>query len=306
MSQSVFVIGAAISDLLAFPYEPLQVGESMPGKVMRAPGGVGRNVAENLVHLGIATELISVFGSDPFSNGLMAHARRAGIGLGHSLQLEGEGCWSLSIFNHDHDLQQGVADLTAMEQLGAAELAARLPELQEASAIVVDANCSEEALAWIAAQQWSVPLYIDPVSVTLCNRVLGRLAAYHTIKANRRQAEALTGQILRTRADLERVARSLLKAGLRRVFITLGPEGVFAADYNGTHLLPAAQGPLVSTLGAGDAFMAGLIWSSKRNWPIEDCARAGLAAASLALREEGAVSSVLSEQQLLEQLRSLF
>jgi hypothetical protein len=123
----------------------------MPGKVMRAPGGVGRNVAENLVHLGIATELISVFGSDPFSNGLMAHARRAGIGLGHSLQLEGEGCWSLSIFNHDHDLQQGVADLTAMEQLGAAELAARLPELQEASAIVVDANCSEEALAWIAA-----------------------------------------------------------------------------------------------------------------------------------------------------------
>lgn len=306
MHQPVFIIGAAISDLMAFPHSPLEAGESIPGRVLRAPGGVGRNIAENLARLGLHPELVSVFGDDPFSRGLASHARRAGIGLDYSFQREkGEGCWHLAIYGQDNDLHHGVADLSAMHELTPAILAERLPALQAASAIVVETNCTEEALNWIATQAWAAPLYLDPISAVLCQKVTGRLGHYHTLKANRKQAEALTGQILRTRADLERVARSLLIAGLQRVFITLGPEGVFAADREAMHLLPAAKGPVASTTGAGDAFMAGLIWAGRRNWPVEDCARAGLAAAALALREEGAVSSALNEQALLEQLRGL-
>lgn len=306
MNNPVFIIGAAISDLMAFPYVDLSEGDSVPGRVLRAPGGVGRNIAENLARLGLHPELISVFGDDPFSRGLASHARRAGIGLDYSLLREkGEGCWHLALYNEENDLHHGVADLSALDDLTPAALEQRLSVLQSASAIVVETNCPEGALNWIATQSWSMPLYLDPVSAVLCRKVAGRLSHYHTLKANRRQAEALTGQILRTRADLERVARSLLVTGLQRIFITLGPEGVFAADKDAMHLLPAAKGPIASTTGAGDAFMAGLLWASRRNWPIDDCARAGLAASALALREEGAVSSVLTEQALLEQLRGL-
>ena len=81
MNGPIFVIGAAITDLLGFPPGEIVVGESMPGVIRRAPGGVGRNVAENLVRLGLPTELITVFGDDPFGRGLAAHARRAGIGV---------------------------------------------------------------------------------------------------------------------------------------------------------------------------------------------------------------------------------
>lgn len=46
------VIGGANMDILGTPGQALTPGSSTPGTVSYSPGGVGRNIAENLARLG--------------------------------------------------------------------------------------------------------------------------------------------------------------------------------------------------------------------------------------------------------------
>jgi DNA-binding CsgD family transcriptional regulator len=56
----ICVLGGSNMDIVGFPNKRLIQNDSNPGKVKISLGGVGRNIAENLVHLGISTKLISM------------------------------------------------------------------------------------------------------------------------------------------------------------------------------------------------------------------------------------------------------
>ena len=56
---SVVVIGGANLDLVGRPSHGLVAGTSNPGHIRVSPGGVGRNVAENLGRLGVPALLLS-------------------------------------------------------------------------------------------------------------------------------------------------------------------------------------------------------------------------------------------------------
>jgi len=58
----VVLAGAANLDILGFTKDPLIQRDSNPGRVRLCPGGVSRNIAENLARLGIRTELITAVG----------------------------------------------------------------------------------------------------------------------------------------------------------------------------------------------------------------------------------------------------
>ncbi len=54
----ICVLGGCNMDIIGFPYKNF-VPEDRIRSIKAALGGVGRNIAENLVHLGIPTKLIS-------------------------------------------------------------------------------------------------------------------------------------------------------------------------------------------------------------------------------------------------------
>ena len=83
----------------------------------------------------------------------------------------------------------------------------------------------------------------------------------------------------------------------------MGSRGAFAADANSRIHIPAAKVQVASTTGAGDAFHSGLIWASLRNWSLEDCCRAGLAASTIAVKTMAANNPDLTEGLLLEHIR---
>lgn len=85
--------------------------------------------------------------------------------------------------------------------------------------------------------------------------MLGKL---HTLKPNRLEAELLSGVPITGTDSLHRAAQTLLETGLHRVFISLGADGVYAADQSGSVTLPAPKAEMVSTTGCGDSFMAAL------------------------------------------------
>ena len=80
----VFVIGAVNMDLAGTPTNPLREGDSNPGHITLTPGGVGRNIAENLRLLGRKVSLITIMGDDPYAEMIREHCLKAGIDLQYS------------------------------------------------------------------------------------------------------------------------------------------------------------------------------------------------------------------------------
>ena len=304
MSHPIFVIGAALTDIVGFPQRRAAPRDSVPGRIVKSSGGVGRNLAENLTRLGLETELITVFGDDQYGRELLEECQRLNIGVRHGILADGRaGGRHLAFIDENRELLVGIADLEIMEVLTPAYLETQRSALENAALICVETNTPPAAIDWLLDQELEVPLYLDPVSAQLAERVKDRIGRFDTVKVNRRQAEVLGGREVTQLRDMEAVAEQWLRAGVRRVFITLGERGAFAADRERSIHLPAAKVKVVDTTGAGDAFQAGLIWAGLRNWSLEDCCRAGLAASTVAVRAEGAINKELSQAVLLEHIR---
>ena len=84
-NKYVCVVGGANLDIEGrVPGSPL-LGDSNLGAVVRSPGGVGRNIAENLTRLKIPTRLITALGRD--DNGTWLHdlTAKSGVALTDSV-----------------------------------------------------------------------------------------------------------------------------------------------------------------------------------------------------------------------------
>ena len=81
---------------------------------------------------------------------------------------------------------------------------------------------------------------------------------------------------------------------MERVFLSLGANGVCAADRERQLWLPNFTGNMVSTTGCGDAFMAALVWAWLEELDLEQTARAGLAAAAIAMESEATINPNMS------------
>ena len=84
----VVVVGGANIDICGSPGVPLRMGDSNPGTVTSSPGGVARNVAENLARLGVDCRLITAVGNDHHGDLLCDQGRAAGIDMRHVMRLD--------------------------------------------------------------------------------------------------------------------------------------------------------------------------------------------------------------------------
>lgn len=108
-------------------------------------------------------------------------------------------------------------------------------------------------------------------------------------------AEGLAGA-----GNFDSALELLAARGPRLVAVTRGAEGVMAAVRGaGAHFrLPAFDGEIVDTTGAGDAFHAGAAWSLVRGRPWEEALRTAAAVAALKCRKLGARSGLPDRPEL--------
>ena len=292
------VVGGANMDVGGRPDRALIAADSNPGRVWLSPGGVGRNIAHNMALLGVETKLITVLGEDLYARNIAGTCGELGIDLTGTLRVPGGNTPTYLYITDEHgEMALAISDMEICRLLTPEVLAPQRERLSRAAVVVVDANIPEESIRWLCGNV-PVPLFADPVSVTKAEKLLGVLGSFDTVKPNRAEAERLSGITIRDRSDLRRAAEVILAAGVRRVFISLGEQGVYAADGTGQVLLPPLGTQAVSTTGAGDAFMTGLVWARLRGAGLEESAGAGLAAAALALESAGTVNPDMSERAL--------
>ena len=295
----VYVIGAVNMDLSGTPAAPLRAGDSNPGRITLTPGGVGRNIAENLRLLGRKVSLITIMGEDAYADVIREHSLNAGIDLQYSFTDPlGRTSAYLCIIEENGDLNVAVSDMAICDELTPAKLEPLLPVLNHGSMVIADANLPEETLAWIAGKV-TVPIAADPVSVSKAPRLKPLLPRLTLLKPNIPETEILTGMTIHGDMNLSRAADALHRMGVQRDYISLGERGVWADDVReGGTILPCAPGAIVNTTGCGDAFVAAAADAFLNGLGTIEAARRALAASAICAEDAAAVSPWLSPEAI--------
>lgn len=292
------VVGGVNIDIGGKSYAPLVDGDSNPGQVRMSLGGVGRNIAHNISLLGIEVRLLTAFGDDLYAQRIAASCGELGIDISCALQVPG-GTTSTYLYlgGPDGDMALAISDMDICNQITPQYLAGKLNLLNNAQLVVADTNIPAESLRYLA-ENCTAPLFVDPVSTAKAVKLAPILGKIHTLKPNLLEAELLSGVAVHNDEDLHRVADTLLATGLRRVFISLGSRGVFAADHHGRLLLPCRPAEPVNATGAGDAFMAGLVWAYLEGTDLLGTALAGASAGAIAIEGAETINPAMSPAAL--------
>ena len=295
-SPYAVAIGGANIDICGAAERSLRMRDSNPGQVGVSPGGVARNVAENLARLGARCSLVAAVGGDHHGDLLVNQGRAAGIDMRPVLRLEGAATSTyLSILDDGGDMLCAVNDMGIVDEIRPEQLERHAPLLGGASVVIADTNLREETLS-AAASAAGGAFFVDTVSAAKAERILDCLDRVHTLKASRIEVGALCGIESPTRRQLPRIARELHAQGVRRLFVTLGTDGVFYSD-GARHGFEAAAAPadgVINANGAGDAFVAGLSFAWLGGWSLERTLAFSLAAAGVALSHAATINPAMS------------
>ncbi len=281
--NAVVVIGGVNMDIWGRPTGALVQGDSNPGSVRMTPGGVGRNIAHSLRLLGLDVSFVTALGDDLIGRALLDEC--TGIGLDMSFSLLRRGARSstyLYVTDTGGDMRLAINDMDICAQLTPDFFEKLLPKLRAFGAMVLDANLPAESLGWLCAHA-RMPLYADTVSAAKASRLLPQLRRLRALKTNAMEAAVLTGE-----SDPERAAAKLAKLCQGRVFVSLGADGMIAAERDTLLCLPVYETEVVNTSGAGDAAAAAMVWADLRGCTLRDTAQLAQLAGSITCRSERA------------------
>ena len=297
----ILVIGGSNIDIQGFPKEKLIQRDSNIGTVKMSLGGVGRNIAENCARLGVPTRLMSVIGDDPYGQKILKEAQAIGLNMQDTVVLSGESTSTyLSILDETHDMAMAINHMDSIEKLTVDHIRAKRSIIEHAQLVVLDTNLSQAVLDHLLTQYPKTKFFVDTVSTKKAMKVKDHLKNIHTLKPNRMEAEVLTGSSEKT---------PLLELGsqlkCKRSFISLGSQGVQVFEGK-THLhFPTKPIEVVNATGAGDAFMAGLVYAYLKGYDIKETCLTAMAASRLALSHPDTINPNLNEQSLHETLKEL-
>ncbi len=287
-SLDLVCIGHLVYDIRdyveAFPSADRTVFLRRPPQI--SAGGSAANVALNAIRLNHSSGLVANVGDDPHGRFLLSELAREGISSSH-VKLVKKGRTGLSIILID---PQG--EVMVVEDLGCVDEARRLSPSYIASAKWV--HLSGCTLQWMKdtariAGKAGLPLSFDPGRAA---SRLGKSALEPMLKhvdlliINRHELAAITGSFsLEGVKELSREydCSVVLKQSSGPALSCTGGHDLFS--------IPSFKAPsVVDTLGAGDAFDAGVICGKLENRPLYESIKMGHACAASKVMRAGAQS----------------
>jgi len=315
----LLAIGSAALDIKArLTRAPLPTTD-VPGQITLKPGGVARNIAENLARLGVPVVFAGIMGDDPQARLLIELSRAAGLNV-HPLTRSApapDDLYRLKlpdvlptatlnvVLAPDGRQIAGAFSGDILDALQPGDLD-RLQDLIDAApAILGDGGLPADVLLRLREMlPEDAFFYSNPGSVALAPRLAPLLDRLDLITCNHLEAQALTQMKVDSPAKLISSALILVKQGVRRAVVTFGARGLAYADEERSLYQPARPAHLVDATGAGDALAAAVIEALLRDEPIGVCLQRGLAAAAITCEAEDTVAPSMSLAALEQRTRS--
>ncbi len=287
---TVVVIGGSNIDVVARPGVTAVAATSNPGRITVSPGGVGRNIAENLARLGTAVHLVSAVGSDAHGDLVAERTSGAGVGVDHVRRVPAATGAYVALLDQDGEMVSAVSDMAATAALGEADVAAARDLVVAAGLLVLDGNLPGPVLrsAWEVAAAAGVRVVIDPVSVP-------KAAAVGRLLAPGRPLFLLSAGSTELLAVRTGAGDRLHDLGVDLVWERAGAQGSVLSNGTGSHHLGAPAADVVDVTGAGDAMLAAFCHALLSGADPQEAAAYGHAAAALTVSSSHTVRPDLSD-----------
>ncbi len=262
MSDTILCIGAVLWDVIGRSPRHMQLGNDVPGRITRIPGGVAMNIAMTLRRFGLQAELLTAIGRDAEGDELIAACTRMGMGTGHVYRSEDLPTDVYMAVEGANGLIAAIADAHSLEEAGEKILRPLTDgTLGSADApypgpIALDGNLTEDLLGQIAQSPAfaAADLRIAPASPGKAERLLPLLRAPRaTLYVNLEEAGLICAEAF---PDSATAARAMQKRGAARVMVTDGFRPAAAAGPDGLVTATPPEVLVTRVTGAGDTFMA--------------------------------------------------
>ncbi|ATC20638.1 1-phosphofructokinase [Pasteurella multocida] len=128
------------------------------------------------------------------------------------------------------------------------------------------------------------------------------------VKPNRDELASWHGSPLATQQDIIRAATQLQRQGIPHVVVSMGEEGAIWLNENTVlHAQPPQDTPIVSTVGAGDTMVAGLIYGMLNAYSAEKTLAFATALLSLAVSQSNVgITDLTLLNPILEKIKITF
>lgn len=244
------------------------------------PGGGGLNVAFHLSRLGIKTSIVAPLGGDFLGKSLLEYTTSNGIVfLGKVLQSASTGI--VVVLVHSNGERSFL--VVPGEGLSLSTVDAISPIIETGPRYVflhgywLDmpglSHLAEDVLR--TAKKQGTVVFFDPGAYNIVEkyreRIVENLLPYTDIVSpNLEEARALTGMV-----DAVEAAKSIASMGPRIVAVKMGEKGSLIYQKGGDYFTVEAVKPrgFVNSLGAGDAYDAGLLAGLYSGLALEEAAR---------------------------------
>jgi len=253
------------------------------------PGGKGSNVAVGLARLGANVAVVARLGDDAYGQQALPFWCAEGIDCTHADVAPGEPNAVASILVADDGENSIAVFRGAGFHLRAEQVRAARPAFDRAAWVTMPLEVQDEAVgaALALVRECGTRSVLNPAPA----RALPAdwLRAVDVLTPNALEARQLCG--LPDDADITpaQLGARLLERGVGAVVMTCGAQGawVFAPGQAPLPVAPFAV-HTVDTVGAGDAFNAGLVMALAEGAALADAARFASATAALATTRHGA------------------
>ena len=271
-------------------------------------GGKGSNQAVGCARLGVEVVFLAKIGEDAFGEMALQLYREEGIdkafvhrtaehhtGVGFILVEAETGNNCIALDPGANELLSA-ADVTQCDS-ASKTVAVVLTQLE------IPVAAAEAALSRGRAQ--GAVTILNPAPVRPLPASVLQLV--DVLTPNQTEAKVLTGRSPDAGTEPEEVARDLIRAGVRKVVMTLGERGALIVTASSSKHIPAMQLCAVDTTGAGDAFNAGLATALASSESLESAVEFAVVTGGLAVTKEGVIPSLPRREEVVQfyQQRSL-
>ena len=277
----VTVFGSLHYDIMVDSPDRPRKGETLAGSAWFPKcGGKGGNQAVAAARAGVPAAMIGAVGDDDFGRALIANLDRRGVDRGHVRVLDSAGSgMSVAIFDADGDYGAVIVS-GANLSLGEADVAAASDLLARTGVLVLQNEVPDAANAKVAAAARAAGARVL-LNAAPARALSAELQAnVDILVVNAVEAADVSGREVTGPSDALGVAAELAQRFLH-VVVTLGGDGlVYAGADEAPYALPAVPVRLVSTHGAGDAFIGVLAAGLVRGEAMRPALEAANAAAA--------------------------
>jgi sugar/nucleoside kinase (ribokinase family) len=319
--SGIVLAGTVILDIVHMVDRwPEQDSVAMVSRSEYGAGGPPHNAAAGLKKLGadFPVTLIGAVGDDAYGDILCTQAQGYGLDTAHIICLENTVTSHTQVMTVTSTGRRtffhnvGVNGVLTAQHLMPPESGAKIFYLGSPGI----AKTMDETDGWSrvlkTAKHMGYQTALELVPVTsdiLSAQVPKLLSDVDVLVINDSEAEAITGRRLNTSEHLdwpaaEKACHDLLVMGVGQVAAIHHPDGAVAVSKSGTTAkapsLRVPQHEIVGTVGAGDAFYAGMLFGLHADWSLDACLALANASAATSLHSATTSASIRTWQDCLD------